>query len=146
MDKEATLTSSRANTTSLKEMRTRTHLQTTGMSSVKESYWHTFTQSSSPSPALIYELNLGDCFPQEREKHIPTCLLKDLHTNTHMHNVINPSLPSMSRWNGVGKQIDVLVANRWSSEQWLWNNCRTHAAEWFIFFHLPPVICGTIAV
>jgi len=62
---------------------------TAGMSLVKEcdTHTHTHTQSSSPflSPTLIYELNLGDCFPQEREKHIPACLLKDTHTHTHAH-------------------------------------------------------------
>lgn len=50
---------------------------------------------------------------------------RQTHTHTRTHNVINLSPPSTSRWNGVGKQIDVLVANHWSGEQWLWNNCRT---------------------
>lgn len=101
---------------------------------------HTHTPQSSspfPSPTLIYGLNLGDCFPQEREKHTPASLCKDTHTHTHTlctHNVINPCLPSMSRWNGVGKQIDVLVANHQSAEQWLWNNCWTHTHTWMIYF------------
>lgn len=49
-----------------------------------------YTRSSSPfpSPSLIYELNLGDWFPQEREKHSSPLF------ETHTHNVIKPQLPS----------------------------------------------------
>lgn len=36
-------------------------------------------------------------------------------THTHSHK---PMLPPMSRWNEVGKQIDMLVANRRSAKQW----------------------------